>query len=145
MTLRVEDLLDALAARYEVYATKRELAHVGAGESSAEHGAIPDVYMGVVVDDDSVLYFTLDGGEENRAKTGFRALGYALHVPGRRGGDTGLRRALWDAAFGWVNGWPARDIAYFIWTRSLSARRRDRIIAAKPKPEQVDMPRWGSG
>jgi len=32
----------------------------------------------------------------------------------------GLRRAIWDAAFGYVSGFPKRDIVYYILTRSLS-------------------------
>lgn len=36
--------------------------------------------------------------------------------------DYGLRRAVWDAAHGYVSGFRKRDIAYFILTRSLSPR-----------------------
>lgn len=36
----------------------------------------------------------------------------------------GIRRALWDIAFGYVSGFPLRDIAYFVRTRSLSGRAR---------------------
>jgi hypothetical protein len=32
---------------------------------------------------------------------------------------SGLRRALWDAAFGYVNGFPIRDILYFVLTRDM--------------------------
>lgn len=34
----------------------------------------------------------------------------------------GLRRAIWDAAFGYVSGFRKRDILYFVLTRSLSRR-----------------------
>lgn len=34
----------------------------------------------------------------------------------------GLRRAIWDAAFGYVSGFRKRDILYYILTRSLSER-----------------------
>lgn len=40
----------------------------------------------------------------------------------RRAPDYGLRRAVWDAAFGYVSGFRVRDIAYFVLTRSLSER-----------------------
>lgn len=36
--------------------------------------------------------------------------------------DHGLRRALWDAAYGHVNGFKLSAILYFILTRSLSSR-----------------------
>lgn len=32
----------------------------------------------------------------------------------------GIRRAIWDAAYGYVSGFRVRDIVYFIITRSLS-------------------------
>lgn len=32
----------------------------------------------------------------------------------------GVRRAIWDAAYGYVNGFPKRAIAYYVLTRSLS-------------------------
>jgi hypothetical protein len=32
----------------------------------------------------------------------------------------GIRRAIWDAAFGYVNGFPKRAILYYVMTRSLS-------------------------
>jgi hypothetical protein len=32
----------------------------------------------------------------------------------------GIRRAIWDAAFGYVSGFRKRDILYFVLTRSLS-------------------------
>jgi hypothetical protein len=34
----------------------------------------------------------------------------------------GLRRAIWDAAYGYVSGFRKRDIAYYLVTRSLSFR-----------------------
>ena len=34
----------------------------------------------------------------------------------------GFRRAVWDAAFGYVNGFQKRDILYYVLTRSLSKR-----------------------
>lgn len=43
----------------------------------------------------------------------------------RRAPAYGLRRAVYDAAFGWVSGFRLRDIAYFILTRSLSERVRN--------------------
>lgn len=36
--------------------------------------------------------------------------------------SSGIRRAVWDAAFGYLSGFRKRDIAYFILTRSLSRR-----------------------
>lgn len=36
--------------------------------------------------------------------------------------EYGLRRALWDIAFGHVSGFPLRDIAYYVRTRSFSRR-----------------------
>jgi hypothetical protein len=41
----------------------------------------------------------------------------------------GLRRAIWDAAFGYVSGFRKRDIAYYIVTRSLSERIANRVMA----------------
>jgi hypothetical protein len=32
----------------------------------------------------------------------------------------GLRRAIWDAAYGYVNGFPKRAILYYVLTRSLN-------------------------
>lgn len=34
----------------------------------------------------------------------------------------GLRRAVWDAAFGYVSGFRKRDILYYVITRSLSPK-----------------------
>lgn len=34
----------------------------------------------------------------------------------------GLRRAIWDASFGYVSGFRKRDIIYYVLTRSLSKR-----------------------
>ncbi|WP_136053444.1 hypothetical protein [Microbacterium sp. K5D] len=34
----------------------------------------------------------------------------------------GIRRAIWDAAFGYVSGFRKRDILYYVLTRSLSKR-----------------------
>lgn len=42
--------------------------------------------------------------------------------------EHGLRRAIWDAAFGYVSGFRKRDIAYYVITRSLSERLSDRVI-----------------
>lgn len=36
--------------------------------------------------------------------------------------DYGPRRMLWDAAFGYVNGFGKRDILYYILTRSMNPR-----------------------
>lgn len=41
----------------------------------------------------------------------------------------GLRRAAWDAAFGYVSGFRKRDIAYWVLTRSLSQRVYRRVAA----------------
>jgi len=41
----------------------------------------------------------------------------------------GLRRAVWDAAFGYISGFPKRDILYYILTRSLNKRISHRIMA----------------
>lgn len=35
--------------------------------------------------------------------------------------EYGIRRAIWDAAHGYVSGFRKRDIAYYLLTRSLSA------------------------
>jgi hypothetical protein len=32
----------------------------------------------------------------------------------------GIRRAIWDAAYGWVNGFRLSSIVYYVCTRSLS-------------------------
>lgn len=37
-------------------------------------------------------------------------------------GNSGVRRAAWDLAFGYVSGFRKRDIAYWVLTRSLSRR-----------------------
>jgi len=37
--------------------------------------------------------------------------------------DQGVRRAIFDACFGYVSGFPVRDIAYFVVTRSLWRQR----------------------
>jgi hypothetical protein len=37
---------------------------------------------------------------------------------------TGFRRAWWDFCFGYVSGFPLRDIFYYIATRSFSSRER---------------------
>lgn len=34
--------------------------------------------------------------------------------------EYGIRRAIWDIAFGYVSGFRKRDIAYYVLTRSLS-------------------------
>lgn len=34
----------------------------------------------------------------------------------------GFRRGLWDAAYGWVNGFRMSSIVYYVTTRSLSRR-----------------------
>lgn len=47
--------------------------------------------------------------------------------------DYGIRRALWDAAFGYVSGFRKRDIIYYLLTRSLSPRIAARTIAAEQK------------
>lgn len=46
-------------------------------------------------------------------------LGIAAAPPAQRYGP---RRALWDAAYGYVNGFPASAIAYYLLTRSISRR-----------------------
>lgn len=43
--------------------------------------------------------------------------------------EYGLRRAVWDAAFGYVSGFRKRDIVYYVVTRSFSAWLGDRVIA----------------
>ncbi|WP_449408026.1 hypothetical protein [Microbacterium maritypicum] len=35
--------------------------------------------------------------------------------------EYGLRRSIWDAAYGYVSGFRKRDIAYYLLTRSLSS------------------------
>lgn len=40
----------------------------------------------------------------------------------------GIRRVIWDAAFGYVSGFRKRDILYYIFTRSFSERVAMRVI-----------------
>lgn len=40
----------------------------------------------------------------------------------------GIRRAIWDAAFGYVSGFRKRDILYYVLTRSLSKRIEAAVI-----------------
>lgn len=44
-------------------------------------------------------------------------------------GEFGIRRAIWDIAYGYVNGFPIRDILWFVMTRSLSKRLTHRALA----------------
>ncbi|WP_337004085.1 MULTISPECIES: hypothetical protein [unclassified Microbacterium] len=50
--------------------------------------------------------------------------------------DYGIRRAVWDAAFGYVSGFRKRDIAYYLLTRSLSARVAEAVIRWEAKRER---------
>lgn len=58
-------------------------------------------------------------GGKTRTLTADFTLGEAHHRPM---GDYGLRRALWDIAFGYVSGFRILDIAWFVLTRSLHPR-----------------------
>ncbi len=57
--------------------------------------------------------------------------------------DYGIRRALWDAAFGYVSGFRKRDILYYVLTRSLSSRVEARVIAAEQARTRGAEPREG--
>lgn len=52
---------------------------------------------------------------------------------GREAPEVGIRRAIWDMAYGYVSGFRLRDIAYYVLTRSLSLRIADRVIAWEQK------------
>ena len=54
----------------------------------------------------------------------YRGLLYELGqgVP-RKVPGWGIRRAIFDLAFGYVSGFPVRDILYFVFTRSLWPRK----------------------
>ena len=58
------------------------------------------------------------GGVTGYLKTDFN-MGRGRRRNGKR---YGFRRAVWDAAFGYVSGFPKRDILYFVLTRSLSCK-----------------------
>lgn len=49
--------------------------------------------------------------------------------------EYGLRRAVWDAAHGYVSGFRIRDIAYYLVTRSFSERIAERVIAWEQSKE----------
>lgn len=52
-----------------------------------------------------------------------------LGVGTRRGENQfDIRRAIWDAAFGYVSGFRKRDIIYYIVTRSLSRRLCNAVL-----------------
>lgn len=55
---------------------------------------------------------------------------------GRPTPDWGLRRAVFDAAFGYVSGFRKRDILYYLATRSLSPRICEAVIAWENKRRQ---------
>lgn len=52
-------------------------------------------------------------------------LGYGVMRASKR---YGIRRAVWDIAYGYVSGFRKRDIAYFVLTRSLSGRVSRRVM-----------------
>ena len=54
-------------------------------------------------------------------------------------GDHGIRRALFDLAFGYVSGFPVRDILPFA-ARSLFPQRAATIEAAELQPINCDVP-----
>ncbi len=45
----------------------------------------------------------------------------------------GPRRMVWDAAFGYVNGFRKRDILYYVLTRSMSKRVWERVALRNEK------------
>lgn len=49
--------------------------------------------------------------------------------------DYGIRRAIWDAAFGYVSGFRKRDIAYYVITRSLSRSFCEAVMAWERRRE----------
>jgi hypothetical protein len=68
-------------------------------------------------------------GGTTRTLTTTIDLGRGVH----RTPDYGIRRAIWDAAFGYVSGFRKRDIAYYLLTRSISRRIERRTIAREAR------------
>jgi hypothetical protein len=52
----------------------------------------------------------------------------------------GIRRAIYDTAFGYVNGFRKRDILYYVLTRSLSKRVWKLVLARNDKRGDNDYP-----
>lgn len=55
----------------------------------------------------------------------------------------GLRRAIWDAAFGYVNGFPKRAILYYVVTRSLHRRLLQAALRREGVPFEFDVEPMG--
>lgn len=64
-----------------------------------------------------IHYVGWGGRDESRPVTMHLGYGTRTKLP-----SYGVRRAAFDAAFGYVNGFPFSAIAYFILTRSLNRR-----------------------
>ncbi|MCU1418689.1 MAG: hypothetical protein JWP32_2863 [Schumannella sp.] len=75
------------------------------------------------LDGEKVSYIDWGGKVVTRPAT--VDFGYGIH---RRVPAYGIRRAIFDAAFGYVNGFPARAILYYVITRDFSERFMRRTL-----------------
>lgn len=67
-------------------------------------------------------------GWGGRFKRGSRGWNLGWSLDSNRGTTPhGIRRVIWDAAYGYVNGFPKRDILYYVLTRSISKRLWTRV------------------
>jgi hypothetical protein len=96
-------------------------------------------YREVVVDDGLTMLEPIDPAPQRPAIGTIRHVGIGgrarvidadmeLGVGVWRTEREGFRRALWDAAYGYVSGFRGRDIAYFVVTRSFSRRLFYRVV-----------------
>ena len=95
---------------------------VGWGNEIKLRGNIPGVFVLSIQpdsDEGNWITVTIDSG----VKSDFSNLGYA-YLPRDRGRSSmnnfhGPRRFVWDLTYGYVNGYPKRDILYYLLTRVL--------------------------
>lgn len=106
-----------------------EFSFVGWGGDFKSLGQMPGVYeLFFPQRDDTIVRVAIDLGLDSD----FAQLGHAYlpRIGGRASMNNlhGPRRFLWDLAFGYVNGFPMKDIAYYLLTRVLRPRPSERNV-----------------
>ena len=126
MQLTAEDIIravsDLVPESRTVGVRPMSFGWVGWGNKYKQVDTVPGVFTLSIQptdDDGDWILVTVDAG----IKSDFSSLGYA-HLPRKNGRSStdnfhGPRRFVWDLTFGYVNGYPKRDILYYLLTRVL--------------------------